>query len=343
MKSLLLLMGVVLLAAMPQVCAANAWATTATQVAFSLDLAKATSPNIVSLQGAEDLPGVEELFKDAKMKQLQQSGVQNKAKLWFVLNIPVRVYAMGRDATRALAPAHYVREMKVTVYLLFRKPSSGSSSSGGGAVKYNMVKKEITYVDIPMDETPLSGDGREMGQASFNVAVFIPRSTACILTDSFKAPEPQIRKALVGYAVEATFNGEPCSDFTSSNAPKLGPGETRNSKIFEKAVQSQFSSKAWWKSRSRNNYDEPDVDVCSIAESPYASFYSRCYPRVKPAYGSAAAEVSSSADSAMGSSTSPASVPSSSTGRRSSGKGSSSPETSDSTSSSSSADYDSPL
>ncbi len=316
MKSLLLFTGAMLLAAIPQVCAKDTWAPMASDVAFTLDLDKATSPSLVPV--AADLPGAGDLFKEVK-----QSGVREKAELWYVLNIPVRVYALGlgRDAQGMRhnnAPAHYVRELKVTVYLLFNKPDPEE-----GSAKHYLVKKEITYVDIPMNDLSVSVDGREMGTATFNVAVFIPRSTASILTNTFKTPKLPIKKALVGYAVTATFKGQPCRDYTAPGNSKLGPGETRNSKIFEKSIQSKVSSSKWWKpdSPSRKSFEEPDVDIYSIAETPFAAFYSKYYPRVKlmsdsGVDGSSSSPSEPSADTPSGGDDSPAPKRTSKSGKR---------------------------
>ncbi len=293
MKSLLLFMGATLLATAPWARAQSSkWADTANQVAFSLDLERVNPPSasIRALPGVEELAGVEDIFKDAKVKASKDSGASNKVKSWYVLNIPVRVYAMGRNADQEIAPAYYVRELKVTAYLLFKSLSNSRSKGGGNgsSAGYSMVKKEITYADIQMDVREYRENGHSMSKASFNVAVFIPRSTACILTGDFRQPEPRIEKALVGYAVEATVNGEPCSDFTAAKDSRPSAGETRNSKIFENALANRLSNTSWWKTRGRNNLSEPDVDICSIAETPYAPFYGKYYPRVKPLYGSTA-------------------------------------------------------
>ena len=346
-KSLLLLLGAVLLAAAPGAYAESDWATTANQVAFSLDLKSATSLNISPLRGVEGLPGVEDIFKDAKMSRLQQSGMKadkDKTPTWYMLNIPVHVYAMGRNLNKKLAPARFIRELNVTAYLLFKKPKSVLDKEKANSQRepsgYYMLKKEITYADIPMNPVTHKGD-RERGEATFNVALFIPRSTASMLTDSYSiATDPPIDKLLVGYAVVASVNGEPCSDFTPSGSTKLAQGETRNSKIFDKELASRVSSSSWWKTTGRTKFDEPDVDICSIAETPYALFYSgRYYPRVKPAFGSVPQETPSSADSEEGS-TGSSSSSSSPSKRRSSTTTSDSTDTSPSSTTES---YDSSL
>ena len=349
MKSLLLLFGAMLLAISPRAYTAESdWAKTANQVAFSLNLQKATTLKVTPLRGAEGIAGVEELgFKDAKLDP--QSGmdqVKDKTAMWYMVNIPVKVYASGRNVNRKLAPARYIRELQVTAHLLFKKPKKvldkeKLNSSQSESPKYYMLKKEITYADIPMNPVPLKESGLDLSEAAFNVALFIPRSTACMLTDSYGvASDPPISKLLVGYAVVATINGEPCSDFTSSTAPKLTPGETRNSKIFDKDLASKVSTAPWWKPSRRTKFDEPDVDICSIAETPYAMFYSgNYYPRVKPAFGPASKGTSSAMDSEEGSTGDSSS--SSSSGSKSSGKSDSSTSTSKSTGTTS--DYDSEL
>ena len=285
---------------------AKEWAPVANRVAFSLDLSKAATPDICAIRGADEMAGVEDLFKDCKIKP--QSGATDKAKSqWFLLNIPVRVYAMGTNKMRELAPARYIRELKVTVYLLVHK-ASGSVEKGENsslASEYNMIKKEITFVDIPLEKGSVTENGREMGKATMCVGVFIPKSTASILTGNFDNPKEITNPGVIaGYAVLATVNGEPCSDFTSSNKSKIEKGETRSSKLFDKKLVSRLGEKRWWEERSRNKFDEPNVDICSIAESPYAPFYGKYYPRVKPMYGTPLPEANDSLEVGAASSTS---------------------------------------
>ena len=337
MKSLLLLLGAMFLAASPRAYTDESdWAKIANQVAFSLDLKEATTLKVTPLRGAESMAGVEALgFKDAGLKP--QSGMEqakDKTAMWYMVNIPVKVYASGRNASRKMAPARYVRELQVTAYLLIKKPKrvfdrEKESSPQSDVSKYYLLKKEITYADIPMNSGSVRKDGHELGEATFNVAVFIPRSTACMLADSYGATaDPS--KLIVGYAAEATLNGQACSDYTDPKDKKPVQGQTQYSKIFDKDAALQISSITWWKPGKRVKIDEPDVDICSIAETPYAIFYSgRYYPRVKPAFGSAPKETSSSRRS--GESDTGDSSSSSSSGRRSSGEGGSSTSTSKST------------
>ena len=348
MKSLLLLLGAMFLAASPRAYTDESdWAKVANQVAFSLNLQKATTLKVTPLRGAESMAGVEALgFKDAGLKP--QSGMEqakDKTAMWYMVNIPVKVYASGRNTSKKMAPARYVRELQVTAYLLIKKPKrvfdrEKESSPQSDVSKYYLLKKEITYADIPMNSGSVRKDGHELGEATFNVAVFIPRSTACMLADSYGSTADPISKLIVGYAAVATVNGEPCSDYTATKDKKPGQGETRYSKIFDKDAALQISSATWWKPSRRVKIDEPDVDICSIAETPYAIFYSgRYYPRVKPAFGSAPKETSSSRGS--GESDTGDSSSSSSSGRRSSGEGGSSTSTSKSTGATT--DYDSEL
>ena len=339
MKSLLLLFGAMFLAASPRAYTDESdWAKVANQVAFILNLQKATTLKVTPLRGAEGMAGVEGLgFKEAKLEP--QSGMgqaKDKTAMWYMVNIPVKVYASGRNTSRKTAPARYVRELQVTAYLLIKKPKrvfdrEKESSPQSDVSKYYLLKKEITYADIPMNSGSVRKDGHELGEATFDVAVFIPRSTACMLADSYGATaDPS--KLIVGYAAEATVNGQACSDYTTSEDKKPVPvqGETKYSKIFDKDAASQITSITWWKPSKRIKIDEPDVDICSIAETPYAIFYSgRYYPRVKPAFGSAPKETSSSRRS--GESDTGGSSSSSSSGRRSSGEGGSSTSTPEST------------
>ena len=358
MKSLLLLFGAMLLAISPRAYTAESWATTANQVAFSLNWKELKGKlDFKPLLGAELVAGVEDLgFKEAKFDDLHQQSAMRQTKdktaTWYMVNIPVRVRALGRYAGE-IAPAHYVRELQVTAYLLFRKPKSvldeevKSNSSQSGALKYYMLKKEITYADIPMkSQEGKMTNGRKVGEAEFDVALFIPLSTACMLRDRYSVTEdPKIigkglRDMLVGCAVVATFDGNPCEDYTLTDDPQLDTGTTCNSKIFDGQLANRLSSSKWWKSGGRTKFKEPDVDICSIAETPYAIFHSgRHYPRVKPAFGPAPKGTSSAMDSEEGSAGDSSS--SSSSGSKSSGKSDSSTSTSKSTGTTS--DYDSEL
>lgn len=285
MKSLRRLLCVLIVTALPLAHGAEEWRSVADQVGYCLDPSK--KETVCELRGVHTMAGVGDLFKECKIKP--QSGEEEKTMgRWFLLNIPVKIYAMCKKK-----PAHYVRELKVTVYLLVSKPSGSSSEESENsslASKYNLLKKEITYVDIPLEKNPLPDDGRLMGQASMNVGIFIPKSTAAILTAKFNSPisVTDLSKVIKGYAVLASLDGQSCPPYTASK-DKTKPvpgGGTRCSRLLDGTLANALSDKKWWsEDGARSKFAESDLEICSIAESPYAAFYSAYYPRVKPMYG----------------------------------------------------------
>ncbi len=276
--------------------AAAEWAPVANQVAFTLDHAKATPTPVIEVGNVEDTGDAESVFKDVKVKAHSESEaatVDGGKSAWCVINIPVQVYAMGRDKkTRQIAPARYVRKLHVDVYLLVRKPVSalaeGVNVKGSAAENFYLVKKGMDLVDIPMKKASFKEGGKEMGQAAFSIGVFIPRSAAYMLTENFLEPIDQLKRSgvVAGYAVVASMNGEKCRDYVpSGKKTSMGPGETASSKLFDKTLFNRYGRLSWWEARDRNNFDEPDVDVLCISETPFAMYYGRYYPRTTPTYG----------------------------------------------------------
>lgn len=281
--------------------AAVQWANEATRVVLSLDIQKAVQPEIMNLPQA---PGASPFTQiSSPLSSLKGDDMS----LWYVVNIPVSLQAVGRDKDRKSAPARYVKELTVQTYLLFAKPKEKRTSKPvkdqGTIDKFWLIKKEITYVNIPTEKIAVKNEnGHDVGRAEFSVAVFLPRVSCGILMGGYadfdKADEIKKPGHLVGYAVEATFNGEACLPIPSKKT-NLPSGTTRNSKVFDSKLQKEFGNASWWKERKNGqNLEDPGVDVMSIAETPYAAFGGRFYPQVKPMYGSETAMPSPSASDA---------------------------------------------
>lgn len=276
--------------------AAGEWAPVANQVAFMLDHAKATTTPLVGIGNVEDTGDAEVVFKDVKVKahsEGETATVDGGKSAWGVINIPVQVYAMGREKkTRQIAPARYIHRLHVDVYLLIRKPLSamdgGGNNKGSAAENFYLVKKGMDFADIPTKKAALREGGKEMGQAAFNIAVFVPRSAAYMLTEDYTDPIAQLKKpgTLAGYAVVASMNGEKCREYIpAGKKASMGPGETASSKLLDKTLFNKYERLPWWETRSHNNFDTPDVDVLCISETPFAMYYGRYYPRTTPTYG----------------------------------------------------------
>ncbi len=267
----------------------DGWAPLANQVSFRVRTKVNASP-INAIGSAEAVPAAGDLFK---VKDTEAGKAEGGKPAWCVVNVPVQVYAAGRDRkTEKLAPARYIRKLHVDVYLLIRKPigalKGGADPRGTGAENFYLLKKGMDLVDIPMRRTSFKEGSKELGIATFNIGVFIPRSTAYILTDDFTDPigELQKRGVLVGYAAEASFNGEKCREYLpSKEQSSMLPGCTVYSKLLDTSLVSKYGDLHWWTTRSKDNFDVPDVDVLCISETPFAMYYGRYYPRTTPTYG----------------------------------------------------------
>ena len=108
---------------------AEEWAAEATDVAVSLDQSRTGGGPDISL--LPRLVGEAEIFKGCKLAP--HSGLEDKGdKAWYVLNIPLKINARGRDKESGKrVPAHYIDELNLEICLLVTKPSKGNGKGGG--------------------------------------------------------------------------------------------------------------------------------------------------------------------------------------------------------------------
>lgn len=315
-KSLLHLLIAVLIGA-PVSFALNArdWATTASRVEVSLNYSEITTAESAISKLSE--PSAPDGFPEA-MKKTKADKFESNLKTtwgtsapWYVVNIPVLVHARGTSVNpkqTKTVPARFIKELNVTAYLLFKKPKTSKAARSAKTKKdatvadmYYLLKKDITYVNIPTKDVTYTESGQEIAEAEFCVGLFISRAANFMLTGG-EDKEDDISKPdhLVGYAIEATFNGELCRSVTKRNNMPKGSlmGSQPGAKLFDKELIRQVKDAPWWKERSKNNFAETQAEALCISETPFAAFYGRYYPQTKPTYGPSVGASSSSADSA---------------------------------------------
>lgn len=192
-------------------------------------------------------PGTTGAFYNAKdVKTLK--GEHSYA--WHVVRIPLQVAARaGSDKPT------FVDELEVKVHVVMM--------GGKGADKPLLLTKDITYVDIPLD--PAANDDGTV----VNVGVFLsPADAMRICGPDVKVPE--LAKRLGAVAVTAKFKGSACNN-TSAN-----PGLVVARDLKDKLTGS------WWKKEDAEN---AGVALKSIAETPFAPYYSPVFPATRPMYG----------------------------------------------------------
>lgn len=169
---------------------------------------------------------------------------------WHVVRIPLQVAARaGSDKPM------FVDELEVKVHVVMM--------GGKGADKPLLLTKDITYVDIPL-EPAANDDGTVV-----NVGVFLsPTDAMRICGPDVKSPE--LTKRLGAVAVTARFKGSACNN-TSAN-----PGLVIARDLKDKLTGS------WWK---KEDADNAGVTLKSIAETPFAPYYSPVFPATRPMYG----------------------------------------------------------
>ncbi len=211
-------------------------------------------------------PGTSTAFCNAKdVKLLKGDG----AYAWHLVRIPLQVAARaGSDKPM------FVDELDVKVHVVVL--------GGKGADKPLLLTREITYVDIPLDPNA-NDDGTVV-----NVGVFLsPTDAMRICGPEVKVPD--ISKRLGAVAVTAKFKGSACNN--TSATPGL---------VIARDLKDKLTG-SWWK---KEGVDTAGVTLKSMAETPFAPYYSPVFPATRPMYG---AEFSPAAAgvSAMGTSTMP--------------------------------------
>lgn len=211
-------------------------------------------------------PGATGAFYNSKDVKLLKG---ENAYAWHMVRVPLQVAARGGSDKPM-----FVDELEVKVHVVML--------GGKGADKPLLLTKELTYVDIPLDPTA-NDDGTVV-----NVGVFLsPTDTVRICGPEVKNPD--IVKRLGAVAVTAKFKGSACNN-TSAN-----PGLVVSRDLKDKLTGS------WWK---KEDADTAGVTLKSIAETPFAPYYSPVFPATRPMYGSEFSPASAGI-SAMGTTTLP--------------------------------------
>lgn len=194
----------------------------------------------------------------------------DSAYAWYMVRIPLQVAAKGETS----GPL-YVEEMKVTLHIVMM--------GGKNADRPFLLSREITYVDVPLN--PRGGDDG----TPVNVAAFLsPLDAARICGPEVSTPD--LSKRLGAVAVTAKFRGSSCN--STSSSPAL---------VVARELKSKLTG-AWWKSEKVSN---GGATLKSIAETPFAAYYSPLFPPTSPMYGAGAAAPSSSPSDTMPSTITP--------------------------------------
>lgn len=191
---------------------------------------------------------------------------------WHVVRIPLQVAARAGSEKPT-----FVDELDVKVHVVMM--------GGKGADKPLMLTRDLTYVDIPLDPSA-NDDGTVV-----NVGVFLsPVDAMRICGPDVKAPE--LSKRLGAIAVTAKFKGSACNNTSAS------PGLVVARELKDKLTGS------WWK---KEDVDTAGATLKSIAETPFAPYYSPVFPATRPMYG-AASSPAAVGISALGTATTPTSL-----------------------------------
>lgn len=211
-------------------------------------------------------PGTSGNFYNAKDVKLLKG---DNAYAWHMVRIPLQVAARA-DSNKP----GFVDELDVKVHVVVL--------GGKGADKPLLLTRELTYVDIPLD--PAANDDGTV----VNVGVFLSPVDAIRICGP-EVKNPDMAKRLGAVAVTAKFKGSACNN-TSAN-----PGLVIARDLRDKLTGS------WWK---KQDADTAGVTLKSIAETPFAPYYSPVFPATNPMYGTAFSPAAAGI-SAMGTSTLP--------------------------------------
>lgn len=251
---------------------------------------------------------------------------QGATKPWFVINIPIEICATGTTplykgskSKSETLPARYVNELTVTAYVLFKKSdkaidkSKTSDGKGASPANYYLLKKEITYVNIPMGKNAKKDDGfKDLkeggGYAKMNVGLFLSPAAVLKLSgyDETQETDPKCLN-VAAVAIEPTFKGLPCRPIVKNSDSRL-TAIALVSTVYDKDLRKKkaFSGeKKWWV--GSEEFAKTDAELSCISETPFAPFYAAGYPATKPLYGSpsSAAKSTPAETTALGSDKAP--------------------------------------
>lgn len=258
-------------------------------LAYGLQAEKAqvTVEKVSSIKVNRVTPPNGSIFITSAAKRSSSASTRTKAReakrgaglSWNYVSIPLKV----EGKCKGDGEPDFIPELAVDVTLLF---------SIATQEKPVMLKKTVTYVDIPVGE--------------FNVGVFLSPADVSLLTVAKTKPDEggdgDLSKSLIGFAIEARFDGNNCVK-SSDKEP--------NNFVFASDIERKLSPK-WWTS----NLSANGAKLLSIEETPFAAYYYPHFPQTKNLFASTSG--SRSASSAVSSTPSPSVSTSTSTSSSSS-------------------------
>lgn len=196
------------------------------------------------------------LFSQKDLKVGKDGG----GRSWYMVRVPLQVRAKSGDD----APL-FVDALDVTIYTVFM--------GGKDKDKPLLLSKTIKYVEVPLDPSADPKRGTVV-----NVGVLVsPMNVARICGKDVKSPSLEGRLGAV--AVEASFQGSSCT--STSEEPAL---------VISRDLKKTLSG-SWWKKSGGN---PSGAVLSSMAESPFAPFYSPMFPATSPLYAAGEAPASTS-------------------------------------------------
>lgn len=257
------------------------WAALATDVEVCLDHSDSSSSADVTYLPLS--PSAKEAEKGKPKVTL--SSASNQGMNWAVVNVPIEIKAQASKK-----PARFVKELKLDVYVVFRKAKRAGLETKGAKADpkdYFVVKKDVTLVRIPMERSTKTGDGFDTpaGYAKVSVPLFISPESALLLSGYYeKLPE---KVTVAAYHIEPSFEGRPCRKILYRNEK-----DSVTEKIFDNAFSKTCDGKKWWNESSLKLYSKAEgAELLTIAETPYAPYYATLgYVSAKPGYGPAPVE-----------------------------------------------------
>lgn len=218
----------------------------------------ATAVNVIFTPKASDIKmGKIEAPEAAQFIKAKDLNVKadKKPAIWHFVPLPVKVEAKARGEKEVA----YIDELKLNIHAAFLVGKSKTPT---------LISREITYTEIPV-----SGGGSKPAEGKFNAGFFISPMNAELINE-----KGDITARLAGVAVEATFQGAPCNDTEKEPAVVLD------------STCDALSGK-WWTKSAEN---PKNIKLHSIAETPFAPYYSSLFPPTKPLYGGSDSGSSSS-------------------------------------------------
>ena len=270
----------------------NKWAVEASDVCVNL-YNPGFNPGIEVLPVHVGSAAPEAVKKELGALKTRLSGAQGT---WYAINLPIEIKAIGRKESdkgkSEKCPARFVDELTIKAYVLFEKSASAKEKKKGGGINaedFFLLEKEVTYVNIPMEETAKKGgDGFSdvkdgAGFATMSVGLFLSPIDAMKLSGNPDKFDGKVKA--VACAIEPSFKGVPCRTIPKNNADNA-----RDEKISDNKLRVFLEKKGakWWKGSTAGHYSKSSAKLLSIAETPFAASYAPSYPEMKPLFGEVA-------------------------------------------------------